>query len=993
MARPRKVNLIKTEHFDILYSEPSTNSAKFLADNVEQLYMRAKEMLEGANDLHIPIIISPDSDKLSVDYTSSPYNRIVFFEGVPDKDSIKYENVLLGLFYHEIYLALSQSIRSPFNQFIYKTIGGDSYQPISMIYLPFSFVEGRSFLEDGHFYDPYYLQILSIAKYENKFPNWLQASTIRDIYPGRHMNEAAGSAFSAYLMQTYGVEKYVELWNMCGDLNFRLTAGMFKKAYGISLNELWDDFEESIPLPENLSNPIEEEKKVTKLFPNDKAGVFSNLLFSDYGLVWYDDIRHEVSIYDWNSQIKIRQLLFLANDIKKLTLSPDGRYLILSFYGTKNRSDFRDDKVKIFDLKKRTFLDCNFELRDGMAFNLGNGQSVICGINVKEKHPILQLYSINYEDTDEIDLIYSRSFAENEYPQDLTYCGNDKLSYIVNKNGENFLCIYYIQSNEEKFIKLQYKDKPVKIKDLRHVKTDNYIESSLKYKNIYSFVYLPEDEPAFSRLGIIYLNDNFEPEKVFFQVGDISGGVNYPVIYDNVMFYCADKYTHTEIHSIKLSNVIFQEGRVMPVADFVNLPIKPVGEYEINKYNPFKYMLHCSFIPFMAIKDLPEKNEQQLWPSLGGTIITQDDPFMNNRIMVSGSAGYAKLDFMALVNPSNDDINDEKNQNVDDDKFINFGISFENTATPVDIRIGSLFKFNQEGEYNFEAAVNTLWQIPLGVDFSNLKIGIHSNYVAATDYYDSNLSDHYPSLSGWPAFDKAYETANVAVGVEYSNIHQYGLSKYQNRGFSVGAMIYSFWDLYEIRILNKKMKEKDQGSQGIFDDLTVAQISKLYNKELMEMSQLNIGLYGTIEIPMLNPLTMYNGLVLSLPTTIYAEMFNQIGTAVKVGFESLLLGYEPQNGIPFLYLFFSRLGLKLGYELNLNYDTYKVALPDIRRKDFLWDIFSNIYVRDSVYFIYDMDFSASIGKLSEYQMNLAMKTEFFPHSKGFAFTINFRVTY
>ena len=72
LGRPRKMFLIKTEHFDIIYSNLSEETALLLVQNADALYEKAANALGAENNLHMPVIISPDSDELSVTYTSSP---------------------------------------------------------------------------------------------------------------------------------------------------------------------------------------------------------------------------------------------------------------------------------------------------------------------------------------------------------------------------------------------------------------------------------------------------------------------------------------------------------------------------------------------------------------------------------------------------------------------------------------------------------------------------------------------------------------------------------------------------------------------------------------------------------------------------------------------------------------------------------------------------------------------------------------------------------
>ena len=118
LARPRKMFLIKTEHFDIIYSNESEETALMLVENADRLYKEAAKTLNSENKLRMPVIISPDSDVLSVDYTSSPYNRIIIFDSPADYENAGFEDTLLSLFYREIFVALAQCVRSPFNQFV-----------------------------------------------------------------------------------------------------------------------------------------------------------------------------------------------------------------------------------------------------------------------------------------------------------------------------------------------------------------------------------------------------------------------------------------------------------------------------------------------------------------------------------------------------------------------------------------------------------------------------------------------------------------------------------------------------------------------------------------------------------------------------------------------------------------------------------------------------------------------------------------------------------
>ena len=84
LSSPRKVYVINTKHFEIIFPKESAQTAHFVAENADSLYEAAKEEAGLQKDFAMPLIISPDSSVLDVKYTNSPYYRSVIFDAVPD---------------------------------------------------------------------------------------------------------------------------------------------------------------------------------------------------------------------------------------------------------------------------------------------------------------------------------------------------------------------------------------------------------------------------------------------------------------------------------------------------------------------------------------------------------------------------------------------------------------------------------------------------------------------------------------------------------------------------------------------------------------------------------------------------------------------------------------------------------------------------------------------------------------------------------------------
>lgn len=1026
LVHPRKVYVIKTNHFEIIFPKESADAAYFVAEKADSLYELAKSETGYKKDFFMPIIISPDSAVLDVKYTNYPYNRIVIF------DANAGENAVIPLLYKEIFRAVSFSIRSPINELIHRfTSLGDQYQPVAFINLPFSFSEAYSDIASGTARDKYFQQLLIQAKLEGKFPSWLQAASVRDIYPGNDLCYAAGTGFAAFLMSTRGLEKYSEFWNECGELHPYLMNGIFHKVYGETLSDLWKEFRESIPQPQNIiQSPSNEFSQ------NDQQGAFENILCTNYGIVWYDRIRHEVDIFDANSSFKIRQLLFLAENVTKLSLSPDGRYISASFIRETVRPEFKEVITRIYDLREREFLDLKLELKDACFVTGADEQLLLAGLASEQSRTVLKVYTFVPDENDASQekpgvQVYEKVFEKNQTVSCLCSVGKEKLFYILCDSDNQKVVVDNINWNvpasfwafeDENHNRLL----PLSVQASLQT-TLQYSEQSAEKSSVITFSFYPEEAGGLARAGYVVFSDKaegLEPEKLFIQSRDFSGGVYYPVISGDKLYYSSKKLSYNELCYVTLENMPFVEGNIIIqkseeeptnersevcesssasqelkfiLAEKNETDKKPLffesekklGDYNLYRYNPFKYILDVSATPFLAVRDITLENGPILWPALGLYLGTDSDPMRNTELMISASADFLELYYEKEINTVPHESYERYNTIFQKKKKFNLAGYVENSSTPVDIAAGVFCNFNKSGDYNFKVVGKTAWKIPVGNIIRDMEFSIGSIYLSSTDYYDENKMEFHPPMEGWTVITDAYQLFEISATAKYSNSHQYGISQYERRGLEAGARIYSLWDIYEIRLLDEyRNKTQEQIKNGENTQLTEAQLKSIYSENLLNISQLNLGLFAEVEIPRLTPLEMYKGWVFSVPTTIRAELMNRTGTALDVNIESLLIGNEIQNGFPFLYLFFSRAGLKGGYNFKLDYDTTRVQLPDVRRKNYLADVFSQTEFSDSIYMVFNTDFLIPTGKLSEIQFRMDVRGEYFLRTNGFKFSFN-----
>lgn len=1036
LSSPRKAKIITTQYFEIIFPDESVVTANHIAESADSLFEKALEVCgtENVNSSKLLVVISPDSDVLSVEYSPMPYNRIVIYDGVPDVSDSCYDDVILSLFYREVLTAVKCSVRGPFDQFVAKFLS--VYQPVDLINAQDSLIQGSVNVDEsdeffGRLNDSYYLEIISQAKFEGKVPNWIQAFSKKDIYPGDELIYAVCTAFMAYVQQRWGFEKYIEFWHECGKLQLSFSVGIFYKVYKYGLSSAWKDFIESIPLPANPEQMKIADAASRELIENDDEGLYQYILPTKYGFVWYDGIRHEVDIYDINSEVGIRQLLFLADDVTNLTVSPDERFLVISFIQNKNRDNFKQNAVLIYDLKNREFISNEYYIRDASIIVLEDGFYGLAGIDVTLKHPKLVIYraaEINNllaaekkeSAKQRNELIFSRDFEQDVLPSSPVYAGRGKVLCLVeNKNEWNFLQINMADKTEKIYSIWddddEEKEQKLKLKNLRYLVDRNSVDSQNSY---YGFQFVSKNEVSFTRMGYISLTEDLELDNAYIQTVDIPGGVNYPIIKGEDIYYVSKKINHNEFRHISKNFLalkeisIYEEEMYISYYDYDADPeivsekikhearrrkktVHHLNEYQLETYNPLKYMFKGpvpgGITPFLAIRDINLDEGAVNWPGLGLTFVTHSDPFLNNEVSISAAYGFLNLDFTKLFNPSKELIAEKEVVNRENEKRAVFAAYVSNYSTPVDINAGGIFKFNENGQYELKTLAGTAWHVPMGMTFRDLSIKINAEYSAATDYYDINKIDTHPNLSNWPALKDVYSVARVSSSIEYTNVNQYGISAFERRGITLGSKVYAFWDFYENARINAEKKEQEQLQNNETENTT--QYQSLYSDFMDSITQCNISLYGSLEIPRLTPLKMYNGWVLSVPSKLNAAIMNETGKALDVSGEMLLLGKEIQNGIGLLYLYFARAGLKFGYDMNLYYDTNVMSLPDIREIARFTDVFRNTHFDDNFYFKLNLDFITPIGRLSSNIFTTEMKFAFYPRSNGFLFSFNFEAKF
>ncbi len=259
------LRLIRTRHFEIIYSERSAPTALALAGFADDTYQQVSGLLGIEIPGRIPVTITPDTDRFNGYFNPFPYPHILLFDTPMDPEWTTFSHSLKGLFIHELTHALSLASRGRVFDFMHDVFG--SWVMPTGLTAPLFMVEGvtvsfESLDGFGRTNDPLVRERIRQAIHEGRLLTPFQAGGVYDLPPQGNAWYEYGGLFSAYLQKKYGMERYARLWQTMGKrvpLSLRYYRNgfyrIFKDTYGLEVTEAWADFAAELALAGLEDNP------------------------------------------------------------------------------------------------------------------------------------------------------------------------------------------------------------------------------------------------------------------------------------------------------------------------------------------------------------------------------------------------------------------------------------------------------------------------------------------------------------------------------------------------------------------------------------------------------------------------------------------------------------------------------------------------------------------------------------------------------------------
>jgi hypothetical protein len=515
----RILQTIKTEYFDIIFPAESELTAYTLAGFADDVYKEINGLLQINLRKRIPVVITPDTDQFNGYMNSMTSPHIVLFDTPMDLEWTTYENALRGLFLHELTHVFSLSATSPLYDTINRIFGGWMLPAVlnaSQFMVEGVTVSFESLGGFGRANDPLIKEEIRQAIYEKKDLTPFQLSGAYDLPPSQSSFYEYGGLFSAYLQQTYGMEKYSQLWQLMGKehpFSFNLyNSGLYRlflQVYDVSFMEAWADFLDTLALDNITENPYS--------IPFQAKRPFINVLASSADKIFFGN-QLDRELLRYNPQTKtIEKVLNMDSSVFDIAVSPNGKNILLSSYRYKD--SLATAVVTEYDVASGG--------RSGRQWeHLARGQYFRDGV--------IGLASQRHN----TNIVYRNAAGIEE----VLLCGNENIMYttpqtinetwilyVRAKNGVRELCLFNYETKHEYILQSDLADDSARWKYIRNLRVSN---------NQIMFVYNHDDRMY--KLGVIDISQFKNEDSVMnavFSTIDFSGGIFFPSLVGEDIFY------------------------------------------------------------------------------------------------------------------------------------------------------------------------------------------------------------------------------------------------------------------------------------------------------------------------------------------------------------------------------------------------------------------------------------------------------------------------
>ena len=633
LSGEKKLRVVKTQWFDIIYPERCEASAAVLYEKADGVYEEVTAQYGLTPAFRMPVVITPAVEQFNAFWTALPYNHIAIYDtGASGSSELAvFSETLLSTFRHELTHAVTYNMKNGFWR-VMSAVIGDCVAP-GMLSVTTGMAEGatvtsESAAGEGRLNDEFAKHYVKQAKIEDKFPSYHDVSGAADNTPGGAPYFFNG-AFHQWLQDNYGMAAYAEFWYRVVNGKNITVAGAFKKSFGIKLRAAWKAFVDDYEVPSQAleaANPVSAGLAQDFFEPesddyserNDAGSIYGSLTSAGGRLVWLDRYGSRVFAAESTGRgaetpgsIKgpsspVPRLLFSQQGLSGVRLSNDGRFLAISYLS--GNAPAQTARVKLYDFDTKHFFTLkDTGLKEAVVVSAEGGLYLVAQKYLAQRYSIA-IYKIQMDSKGRritgVEPLTELLMGEETNPYEFTALDNGAFAYLKKERLSFSLCACTVEG--EPLWEYTFPE-GMAVRSLSAGRAGSE-ETSSSEKTSQTFLFSWAKKGTMPRLGQLSVSAAGGAADLSLSSQDISGGVFEPVLWNNRIVYIGEFLRQNRI--LYLGKGERGGGAAGDLVDLSTLQEATVDGSFVdaasqNKspslpstaYNPFSYLHRGIFVP------------------------------------------------------------------------------------------------------------------------------------------------------------------------------------------------------------------------------------------------------------------------------------------------------------------------------------------------------------------------------------------------------------
>ena len=439
-----QMHSLKTEHFYVIYPKQFQDKAKTVCNYAESIFENLQSFMQWKPRRRITVILTDHTDVPNGLATTFPENTIYLYmaqSGLSD-ELRDFANPLYSLILHELtHILQLDQIRQ--GAWFWRIFFSRAYFPLTGAFTWFH--EGTAVYSESHYGAGGRLDSIKHKAIIDSFarnrclPDYEKIVYPIVDYPYNCLAYHLGASFLDYLADVYTQEKLTEFqkdlsndfWPFIYEFVLK-----FKKHYGKSLKELWNDWRNWHY--SRVEKTVNHDEKGVAALPT--YGNLNSMLSFDNDLIFStNSLKNGKRIFRWNVDSRKKEKL-TGDTATNMCLYKDN---ILCIRNTLTLGGFDCNDIYLFSIKKKRWKRLTYNKRiTRMTYN----ETANIGVYFRDKNVfVFSLENEKIRELYKIDALNSFEFVSDFH---LSPDANKLLFSAQNSIDENFLICLYDLKNE-----------------------------------------------------------------------------------------------------------------------------------------------------------------------------------------------------------------------------------------------------------------------------------------------------------------------------------------------------------------------------------------------------------------------------------------------------------------------------------------------------------------------------------------------------------------